>query len=319
MNKKELTTKITRAFHKTSFEVKKYSPEILAVTGVVGIVASTVMACKATKKVDDILEETKNEIEKIHDVSSNPMFADRYSEQDTKKDLTITYVQTGLKIAKVYAPAVIIGSLSISCMLASNNILRKRNAALAAAYATVDRGFKAYRKRVIERYGEQADKEIRYDLQKKEIRETIIDENGKEKTVKKTVEVVGPNVIDDYSYLFDSHCSGWDKNPEYSLMFLRAKQSYFNDLLVARGHVFLNEVLDELGMNRTKGGQVIGWVYEPNKPDHDGDNFIDFGFMNAYDEKVRDFVNGYEPAIWLKFNVDGYILDKTFYGKEGVL
>lgn len=317
MNKKEFTTKVTRAFYKTSFQVKKYSPEILAVTGVVGIVASTVMACKATKKIDSILEESKTAIDKIHDVSNNPFFDDRYSEEDAKKDLTITYVQTGLKVAKVYAPAVILGAISISCMLASNNILRKRNAALAAAYATVDRSFKAYRKRVVERYGEQVDKELKYNIQKKEIEETVVDEKGKEKTVKKTVDVIDPKVIDNYDRIYDCGCAGWDKNPEFSLMYLRAKQSYLNDKLIAKGYVFLNEVYKELGYNEVPEGQVVGWVYDPDNPDHKGDNFIDFGFMNVYSEKARDFVNGVENVCVLHFNVDGYILDK-FNDNSGV-
>lgn len=308
MNKKELMNNVTRKLNKVSFKAKKHAPEILVVGGVVGVVTSAVMACKATTKLSGILEETKETVSKIEEVAANPdLVSEPYTEEDAKKDKLIVYSQTGVQIAKLYAPAVILGTLSIGAILASNNISRKRNVALAAAYATVDRSFKEYRGRVIERFGEELDKELKYNVKTKEIKEHIVDEEGKKKTVKKTLNVVDPlAVTSEYARFFDDGCKGWEKDPEANLVFLRRQQDFANDRLKSQGYLFLNEVYDMLGIPRTQAGQIVGWIYDEKDPL--GDNFVDFGIYNADIEANRDFVNGYERAILLDFNVDGNIL-----------
>lgn len=301
-------TGIMKQVNKIGFKIKKYSPEIFVAAGIVGVVSSAVLACKATTKVQDILEKTKNDIDIIHDSVNNESLEEEYTEEDAKKDLTIVYAQTGVEFIKLYAPAVILGTLSIASIINSHRVLQKRNIALGAAYATVDKGFKEYRNRVAERFGEEVEKEIKYNIKAKKFEETVTDENGKEKKVKKTVNVVDPNLYSDYARFFDDGCKGWEKDPEYNLMFLKAQQQYANDLLVARGHLFLNEVYDMLGIPRSKAGQVVGWIYDPENPV--GDNFVDFGIYEADREKARDFVNGYERSILLDFNVDGNIWEK---------
>lgn len=309
MNATAITTTVSKTLHKTGFKLKKYSPEILAVSGVIGIVTSAVMACKATTKVSAILEESKATIDAIHDCQENPELVEegKYSDDDAKKDLAITYVQTGVKLVKLYAPSVILGTLSITAMLASNDILRKRNAALAAAYATIDGSFKKYRERVIERFGETVDKELKYGVKKQKIEEIVTDpETGKEKKAKKTVEVVeGIDGYSEYARFFDDGCKGWEKDAEANLLFLRAQQQYANDLLVSRGYLFLNEVYNMLGIQITKAGQVVGWVYDPDNKDLH--NWVDFGIYDVNKPKARDFVNGLERTILLDFNVDGDI------------
>lgn len=307
MAKTEFMNGITRSVHKVGFKFKKYSPEILLVAGIAGTVTSAVMACKATTKVSGIIEEAKETIGTIHEVKNNPEMAEKYSEEDAKKDLAVTYVQTGVKFAKLYGPAIILGAASIGCILASNNIIRKRNVALAAAYATVDKGFKEYRGRVIERFGEELDKELKYNIKAQEIEEVTVDEKGKEKTTKKVVNVMDPNNYSPYSIVFDDGNVGWDKDPEISKYFLIQQQNYANDLLKAKGHLFLNEVYSMLGAQPTKAGQCVGWIYDEECPI--GDNFVDFGIFDIYNAKARDFVNGYERVIVLDFNVDGNILD----------
>lgn len=305
MTKLKIVNTLTRSFHKAGFQLKKHSPEILVVAGVVGTVASAVMACKATTKLSGIIEDSKKDLDTIHDFVENEGFSEEYTQEDSKKDLAIVYVQTGLKLAKLYAPAVILGTLSITGILASNNILRKRNVALAAAYATVDKGFKEYRGRVVERFGEELDRELRYNIKAKKVEETITDKNGKEKTVEKTIEVADPNMNSEYARFFDDGCNGWDKDAEYNLFFLHKQQSFANDLLQERGYLYLNEVYDMLGIPRTKAGQVVGWIYDEKNPI--GDNFVDFGIYDINKPKSRDFVNGYERTILLDFNVDGNI------------
>lgn len=308
MNKSTIIDSTTKAFHKVVFKVKKHSPEILLVTGITGVVTSAVMACKATTKVSEILDDAKETIDIIHEgVETGEIQGVEYTEEVGKKDLAIVYIQTGVKLAKLYGPSILLGTTSIGCILASNNIIHKRNVALSAAYTAIDKSFKGYRSRVIERFGESMDRELRYNIKNEEVKETVIDEEtGKKKTVKSTVSVVDPNVYSDYARFFDELCTGYAKDAEYNLMFLKQQQNHANDLLKAKGHLFLNEVYDMLGIDRTKAGQVVGWVYDEEHPV--GDNFVDFGIYSLDNAKARDFVNGRERAILLDFNVDGDIL-----------
>ena len=299
--------KFVSVYNGVKGQVQKHSPEILMGVGVVGVVTSTVMACKATMKLNDILEESKETRDKIKEVENNPKYEDKYSPEDAKKDLAINYMQTGMKVAKLYAPAVLLGGASLGCLLASNDILRKRNAALSAAYMTVDKSFKEYRNRVTERFGEEVEKEIRYGIKAEQLETTVVDEDGNETTVTETVKTMDPTLYSDYARFFDAASPCWQNDPEYNLMFLKAQQQYANDLLRAKGRLFLNDVYDMLGIEKTKAGQVVGWVYDRENPN--GDNFVDFGIYDMSKERVRAFVNGYETNILLDFNVDGNIWD----------
>lgn len=308
LNKIDIANKASRAFHKTGLKMKKHSPEILAVAGVVGVVTSAVMACKATMKVNDILDETKTDIDKIHYAMENPdKLTEEYTEKDSKKDLAIVYGNAVGRLIRLYGPSIALGTLSITAMLTSNNILKKRNIALAAAYTTVDKGFKEYRDRVIERFGEELDRELKYNIKAKEIEETVENEDGTTSVVKSTVNVADPNYYSEFARFFDDGCTGWSKDPEYNLLFLKHQQNHANEMLKARGYLFLNDVYEMLGIPKTKAGQIVGWYYDEENPV--GDNFIDFGIYDIYNPRARDFVNGYERTILLDFNVDGNILE----------
>ena len=308
MKVKEIINSVSYNAHRIGFKIKKASPEIMVVAGVVGVVTSTVMACKATTKVNDILEETRKQVDDVHNVlDSDVVSEDEYTNDDAKKDLAIIYTQTGVKLIKLYAPSVIVGALSITGILASHKILKKRNVALTAAYATIDRSFKEYRGRVVERFGKELDRELRYNIKAQEIEEKTVDKDGNETVEKKTISVVDPNMYSDYARIFDNGSMGWTKDPEYNLMFLKLQQNQANDRLRAQGYLFLNDVYDMLGIPRTKAGQIVGWIYDKENPV--GDNFVDFGIYDIYNEKACDFVNGRERSIVLDFNVDGNILD----------
>lgn len=306
MKKGKFMTNMSRSLHKAGFQLKKHSPEILIVAGIIGTVTSAVMACKATLKVNDVLDKAKQDIKDIHDVSVDVEAgirpAEQYTEEDKKKDLAIVYTKTGFELIKLYAPSVILGTLSIYGIVKSHNILKKRNVALAAAYATIDKSFKDYRGRVVERFGKELDRELKYNIRAKEVEEKVIDDEGNEQIITKTVNI---GETSDYARFFDETCPGWEKNAEFNLTFLKLQQAYANEKLKAQGHLFLNEVYDMLGMQRTKAGNVVGWVYDPNNEDID--NYVDFGIYDLYDERKRAFVNGYERSILLDFNVDGDI------------
>lgn len=294
---------VSKTATKAVMKTKKHSPEILIVTGIVGAITSTVLACKATTKVGQILDESKETLDVIHDgMKTGKIRGVDYSEEDGKKDTVTVYVQTGLKVAKLYAPAVIVGVVSVTSILASHNILKKRNVALGAAYAAVDKSFKDYRSRVVERFGEQVDEEMKYGIKAKKIETTETDpETGKEKKVKKTVKATDPNLQSDYAVYFDSRSRCCEKNMDYNRMFLKAQEAYANQLLRSRGHVFLNEVLDSLDLPRTPAGQIVGWT--KNGPD----GYITFRTTEV-DRELSD--GRFEPVLLLDFNVEGNIWEK---------
>lgn len=301
--------KVSRNFNKFGLKVRKASPEILIVAGAVGVVASAVMACKATLKLDEVLEEPKEKIEKIHECLNNEVFmsSSKYTEEDGKKDLLTVYVQGGMQVAKLYAPSVILGTLSLGAILTSHHILRSRNIALAAAYATIERGFKDYRGRVVERFGKRVDYELKNNIKAMEIEKVETDEEGNEKVIKESQDVVqAPSEkYSEYARFFDIGNPNWQKDATLNLAFLRNVEKYMNDRLRTKGHVFLNEVYDALGIPRTKEGQIVGWIYSKDNPV--GDNYIDFGIYDVYKPATADFVNGYERSILLDFNLDGNI------------
>ena len=304
INKNALVEKASRTLCKAGLKLKKHSPEILVVGGVVGLVASGVMACKATTKLSAILDDSKEQIELFDKVAANPeMVNEEYTVEDAEKDKKIVKVQTAVKVAKLYAPSIAVGVVSIGAIFASNNIMRKRNVALGAAYATVDRAFKDYRNRVVDRFGEELDKELRYNLKTKEVKETVEDENGKKKTVKKNIKYMDSPMPSEFAVIYDDGCAGWTKDPEDNKFFLIQQQRYANERLKRRGYLSLNEVYELLGFPSTKAGQVVGWLYDCKDPNYKGDNFVDFGLYNVDCEPNRDFVNGYERNIILDFNV----------------
>lgn len=302
-NKTEIMKSVNGVASKTVMKLKKHSPEILVVAGIAGTVVSAVLACKATTKVAEILDETKGTLDTIHEgMETGAINGQEYTTEDGKKDTVVVYAQTGMKLAKLYASAIILGTLSITSILASNNILRKRNVALGAAYAAIDKSFKEYRGRVIERFGEQVDTELKYGIKAKKFEEIEVDpETGKEKKVKKTVMVADPNLQSDYAVYFDSKSRNYETNPDYNRMFLKAQQAFANDKLQTRGHLFLNEVLDDLDLPRTPAGQIVGWT-------KDGpDGYVNFRIV----EVERETEDGrHEPALLLDFNVEGNIWEK---------
>lgn len=302
-NKTEIMKSVNGMTSKAVMKLKKHSPEILVVAGIAGMVVSAVLACKATTKVAEILDETKGTLDTIHEgMETGAINGQEYTTEDGKKDTVVVYAQTGVKLAKLYAPAIILGTLSITSILTSNNILRKRNVALGAAYAAIDKSFKEYRGRVIERFGEQVDTELKYGIKAKKFEEIEVDpETGKEKKVKKTVMVADPNLQSDYAVYFDSKSRNYETNPDYNRMFLKAQQAFANDKLQTRGHLFLNEVLDDLDLPRTPAGQIVGWT-------KDGpDGYVNFRII----EVERETEDGrHEPALLLDFNVEGNIWEK---------
>ncbi len=286
---------VGRTIARNALLAQRSSPTVLLGVGIVGTVASTVLACRATLKMDQVLEEAKTKLD-----TAKTLEHVNYSEKDRSKDISLIYFQSGVRIVVLYAPAIILGGLSIAALTSSHKILSQRNVALTAAYSALERGFNEYRTRVVDKYGKDEDRDFRYGTRKVEITD---ESTGKTKKVRR-VSLNDPSI---YACFFDEASTSWNKDPEVNLFFLKSQQNYSNDLLRARGHVFLNEVYDMIGVPRSKAGAVVGWLLSP---DGDTDNFVDFGVFEGKTETARDFVNGLEGAILLDFNVDGVIYDK---------
>lgn len=275
--------------------LKKHSPEILTAVGIAGVVTASVMASRATLKLEPVVDKIHNGKDYSKSMLEDEHFPE-YTKEVHTKEIAKVYVHGAIDLGKLYGPSVTLGVSSIACIIAAHGIMRRRNVALVAAYKAVETSFAEYRKRVIAEVGEEKEQDIR--IGRQEVIE--IDENGK----KKKMTRVDPNSISAYARFFDEYSENWSKTPEYNLLFLKAQQNYANDLLKARGHIFLNEVYDMIGIPRTQAGQVVGWVISKN-----GDNFIDFGVYDFNNEGSHLFVNGHEQSILLDFNVDGVIYD----------
>lgn len=298
--------------------VRKNSPTILFGVGIASMVGSTVMACRATLKLEEVLndiEGDKKKAELAKEMVDNGQVSEgtTYTQDEMNRDLTIISVRGVGKIVKLYAPAVILGGVGVVCLTRSHQILKQRNAALAAAYVAVERAFSTYRERVIEKYGEDEDRELRYGAERVDI---IDDDTGK--VVSTVVAELGEP--SGYARWFDNENPNWNESPydENNWLFLRTQQNWANDMLHARGHLFLNEVYGMLGLSHTSAGAAVGWIYDRNNDV--GDNFIDFGCWGQKDDgQPLDFYNGREGSILLDFNVDGPIwqlMDERNAGKS---
>ena len=298
------TKTLRKSFKKAQLTVRKHSPEILMVAGVIGTVAGAVMACKETLELEDVLDECKQEKMELEEQYA---MCEEYSEDALKKDQVKLTIKQAAKIVKLYAPSVIMEVTSIGVIFASNDIMRKRNASMAAAYATLNSMYKRYRQNVIESYGEEVDKDMRFGVKHEKV--TEIDEDGNK--VKIDARIVDLDntalAISDYSRFFQSGCRGFDASSgRYNLLYLKGIQAMFNNKLIADGYVMLNDVYRELGFDTIPEGWSIGWVYDETNPI--GDNYIDFGLYEARNKNQRA-VNDWEPVILMDFNVDGNLYE----------
>lgn len=284
------TAKGSKAIGTVLVQAQKNSPNLLFGAGIVGVVGTVVLSSRATLKAVTVTEQTSANL-----VMINGLEHDDYTEKDRVKDKTIAYSHAAVEITKLYTPAIVLGCLSIACLTQSHRVLTQRNIALGAAFAGVEKALENYRERVVAEVGPEREAKIWQPVEKVD----MIDETGK----KVKVDMPTADGGSPYKAIFDETNVNWNRADDYNQMFINAQQNYANDLLRARGHVFLNDVHDMLGLERTKAGQIVGWV-----ANGDGDNYIDFGVFNNIHKGMR-FVSGDERSIWLDFNVDGNVLD----------
>jgi len=292
MNLSNIKNAVTSNAARQLLHVRSNSPAILFAVGVAGVVGTVVLACKATLKVEELLDEHQTLLE----MTKSDRFEKEYTDEDRKKDQVLLHLKTAGKLVKLYAPALIVGVVSVSALTGSHIVLTRRNMAVTAAYAGLEKAFQQYRNRVIGEYGDNKDYKFKHGLGVKDVQAIEGDQ-----VVLKQVVSFDPNQFSVYARFFDEQNQNWMKEDEYNFMFLRSVQNHMNDRLRAYGHVFLNDVYDALGIPRSRAGAVVGWVLGH------GDAFVDFGIFDGTKERARAFVNGDERSIILDFNVAGLV------------
>lgn len=308
---------VTRAVNGVGLRVKKYSPEMLLVGGVICVVTGTVVACKQTLKIEEILDEHQKKRSDICYAEEDGATAEEYSHEDAKKDRAILVIRTGGKICKLYAGAAGFEAVGLAMIFASHGIMRRRNAALLAAYKTLDLAFNEYRDRVRGRFGENIERQIFHGVEM----DDVVDEGTGEVVGKQLVR--GGEHVSQYAQVFGPDTSiCWQRDLDQNLFFLRKQEQYANERCREQGHFFLNEAYDLLGLPRTEDGQYVGWVYG-GMPDRNGKrqpgvheiSFGIFDFDNPLGVSAEDFArNANNPdnkdrSLFLDFNVDGVISD----------
>lgn len=310
MNFLKLPSGSGKIFTSFTTAMKQHSPEILVYSGIGEILTGTFLACRASTKVGAIIDEFKaemNRIEKLYSVVPDDPELKAKQEKEEKKAIRACYLHATGELAKLYGLSVglmVGGTVSILC---GAGILKKRNAAIAAAYTTLDNSYREYRKRVAEKYGEEAENDIRMGAKEEKIDVKETDENGKEKTVKQKVKVTGPELSGYARYFVYGESAAAEPNFDYNQMFLIGQQEVANRMLRARGYLFLNDVYEMLGFERTVAGQVVGWVYDRNSDNH-GDNVIDLRIETVF-RKRSECPGDYEKCLIIDPNVDGEIMN----------
>lgn len=305
MNLKNVKNSVVCFVSKSYRVAEKHSPEILCVAGVIGGVVGAVMACKASTKITEVVEDTKTALEAI---DAGAEIIEIHGEDHTVKEhgesVRFVYLRTAWVITKMYGPALIVGGMSIASIFASNNILRKRTLAIGAAYATLDKSFKDYRERVIERFGSDVDEELKMGVKAMKIEETVVDpETGKEKKVKKTVKVTDANLASPWAEYFDHRSLTYDRNNDFNLCFLGAQETYLTNKLGVKGWISYNDIMEAIDMPYAfkPEGQYFG--VSKNGPD---------GYVNLR-AKIVQRINEdgtVEDAIVIDPNIEGDILNK---------
>lgn len=302
----------TRLGNKAVEKLGEVSPTALVVGGIAVGVGAAVVACKKTKKAEPVIEEAKEHLGTIDEAKKAGVtaYGEVYTKHDYAKDLFKQYSNTGLKLVKVYWPALALGSISVTMILAGHHIISKRYVAAVGAYKALSDTFEDYRKRVASKYGEEEEKNLRYNLSDV-VNHEVDMKTGEEKDETLGKKQVGSYVTgterifhgdkyDDEGHLIERGTSGFDGGLNGTVNnshYLEVKEQYLNDLLKTKGYLSLNRAYEELGFEPTEEGQLLGWRYDPDQTHQ-----ISIGLDNLLDDQTRDFRLGKASDILLTFN-----------------
>lgn len=311
----KLPVKWSRRIGRAQLKLKIHTPEICLVGGLAGLTGAAVWACKATTHLPELVEQHEDLMSTVHEMEERAIVPAEtpdeediviYSPNEIRKAKADAYLKMAMGYVRLYGPPVALGFASGGLIIWSHNVQQRRYLGAVAAYNGAMGAFEAYRQRVREELGDEADERFRYGYKKEQLVSEVKDENGKKKKQKEDILTLDAGDPSQYARIFDETNPNWEKSPEFNMMFLRATQTEFQHILNSRGYVFLNEVYDRLGFEMTSAGALVGWM---QNPESEPTNYISFGLFDYDKPQTRRFINGQEDALMLDFNVDGMIVD----------
>ena len=261
-----LITLAKRAAGTITLAAKTHAPALLVAGGIATGIACVITACKATTKVSAIIEDAETEMIEADNALEHPETlkkGETYTPEEHEKDIRIIRRNMVFRLIKNYAIPVALGVASIVCTLCGYKILHKRNAALAAAFNGLSAAFGKYRERVREECGDDADRHFRYGTKIRRI--VSKDPDTGEETVQFKEDFDRPEFTfgDPQHYDFNAETStefheSFNRRPQN---WQRLKDTYeWAEIQIAtKGHLFLNDVLEMLGLPQCAAGQILGW------------------------------------------------------------
>lgn len=202
--------------------MSKHSPEILTGIGIAGMIATTIMAVKATPKAIMLVNERECE---------------EHVEQLSKKEIVKT-------CWKCYIPAAVTGVSSIACLIGASSVNMKRNAALATAYTISETALREYKDKVIETIGEKKEQSVRDAIAKDRI------DNDPVTNHNVIITSVGT------TQCYDAHAGRYFLS---DIETIRRAVNELNRRMTYDMYVSLNEFYDELDLDHTAQGDLLGW------------------------------------------------------------
>lgn len=295
---------ITTAFYTGVARVSKHAPTILSVTASAGVIATGYLAWKAGTRFEDV---EGRDWDRRKECLRN---ADTIPDEDVPKIERKNRILFILDTVRTVAPAAIVGAATITMIYFSNSISKKRLAAMGAAYATLQTAFDGYKRTMVEALGkESVDKILKPKLPNvgKSAEEILSSDNKSDAANVSDAVVNSLKALSPYARIIAEESSTcWDPNEDYTSQNLAAVQLWSNRRLERKGHLFLNEVFDQLGLSRTREGAVVGWL-----KNGEGDNYVSFGDFDASIYRVpSDDYTRVDSNFIVDFNVDGVIWDK---------
>lgn len=304
-----------KVLHTVGHTITKHSPLILTTVGVAGLGATAYFSYKAAPKVEELtneLESARLKEQRINDLRAllevGEINGERMNDETYdgyKMDLEIAEeefnpirrVDYAKRLAGAVALPVLTGLASVTCIGLSYYIQNNRIVNLAAAFATATAEREYYRSKIKEEFGE--DKLTEFDTP------TVTEEmkvDGKKKKVKKAKDV--PSLHGEW---FEKSTEWVRDDHDYNMAFINSVNESLQLRLFQRGHLLMNEVLDALGLERTRAGAMVGWSTGTG-----------FGLYPEVTQVVDD--NGmFEPRIYIKWTKPKYIYDDVdFEGRYGI-
>lgn len=281
-------------------QLKKAAPDIMFAAGIALSAVSVIEFCKKSDKGLPVAKQFKENVQELSEEHSDGAYNDKTYCTLVAEEA----VKAGKELGKIYWKPAVMWVASTALVAGSHYILKDRNATLTIIASGLGAELKTLHQRIIERYGEDVDKELKFGTETKEIETRSIDEETGEEVVNKSVVPVNNGGFSLFARYYDEACIGWRNNAELNKSFLLAREAEANRRLDKQGYLFLNDVYEMLGMKKTRAGQKVGW----KKNSRFGDGYVSFGIFNTR-QGNRDFVNGYQPIVLLDFNVDGEIID----------